>query len=323
MISSITPTKAAEDRGMRKWFLWALVISLIFHAVLFALFRLKTLERYQVNTLVEQRLAPRVVFKRAAHYDPKIFESPEESKAAPKKDLIAPPSIAPPLQQKPVANVPDTTVLTPKATDLAKQIVTQKPNVNASKSVVQSQESATVQHEFDSMAKQLTASQPMNPRAGSEVKFSTSPAGPESTGTGTGAGFSDLEGLLAHEGPLTGPVAPVNMPGGALFEYNSAELRPEAVEKLQKVGQLIEHNPRATFSIEGHTDSFGTPDYNMKLSIARAEAVKKWLVDNMHVDASKVETKGFGGTKLIAPPTGTKEEQQINRRVEIVIRTPK
>ena len=113
------------------------------------------------------------------------------------------------------------------------------------------------------------------------------------------------------------------MPGGALFEYNSAILLPQAIETLRKIGTLISRNPRATFSIEGHTDSFGTPEYNQKLSEARAEAVKAWLIQDMHLNPAQIQTCGFGSARLIAPATGTKEEQAINRRVEIVIRTPK
>jgi len=108
-----------------------------------------------------------------------------------------------------------------------------------------------------------------------------------------------------------------------LFEYDSATLRKEAIETLSKLGILIERNPRATFSIEGYTDSFGTSEYNKKLSTARAEAVKTWLVTNMKLDPAKIQTKGLGSTKFITPATGSREEQAPNRRVEIVIRTPK
>ena len=55
----------------------------------------------------------------------------------------------------------------------------------------------------------------------------------------------------------------------------------------------------------------------------RAETVKNWLAANMSIDPSAVSTVGYGKRRLIAPASGTVEEQQINRRVEIVIRPRK
>jgi len=135
-------------------------------------------------------------------------------------------------------------------------------------------------------------------------------------------GFSDLDQLLSQAGPLSGDVKPVNMPGGALFEFDKADLLPQAIDQLHKLGELIKRNPRATFSIEGHTDSIGSPEYNQKLSETRAEAVKAWLIANMHIDPSAIQARGFGSEHLIVP-SGDRAQQAINRRVEIVIRTPK
>jgi outer membrane protein OmpA-like peptidoglycan-associated protein len=58
----------------------------------------------------------------------------------------------------------------------------------------------------------------------------------------------------------------------------------------------------------------------MELSTRRAESVKSWLVAAMAIPADRVQTRGFGKFRLIAPASGSIDEQQINRRVEIVIR---
>jgi outer membrane protein OmpA-like peptidoglycan-associated protein len=100
-------------------------------------------------------------------------------------------------------------------------------------------------------------------------------------------------------------------------------LRPGATASLQKLGRLIQRNPQALFRVEGHTDSFGSDQYNMDLSQRRAETVKSWLVANMNIDADRIQTQGFGKTHLIVPADRSVEEQQLNRRVEIVIRTKK
>ena len=55
--------------------------------------------------------------------------------------------------------------------------------------------------------------------------------------------------------------------------------------------------------IEGHTDGKGAHAYNMTLSDDRAGAVKKWLVDNGSIKASRITTRGWGETKPVAPNT--------------------
>jgi outer membrane protein OmpA-like peptidoglycan-associated protein len=140
---------------------------------------------------------------------------------------------------------------------------------------------------------------------------------------GTKPGFSNLDDLLAQVGPLSPETAPILMPTDLLFDYNKADLQAAAVESLSKLGTLMQRNPNARFIIEGHSDSFGPDDYNLALSTQRANSVKAWLISTIGIDPSRVETRGFGKTRLIAPASGSIEEQQINRRVEIVIKAPK
>ena len=111
------------------------------------------------------------------------------------------------------------------------------------------------------------------------------------------------------------------MRGGALFQYDKADLLQQAIDDLQKLGELIQRNPRANFIIEGHTDSFGDPTYNEQLSQRRADAVKTWLVANMGIATERIQTKGYGRSKLIVSADHSIEEQAPNRRVEIVIKT--
>jgi len=134
-------------------------------------------------------------------------------------------------------------------------------------------------------------------------------------------GFSNLDDLLAQTGPLTPETAPILMPTDLLFDYDAPGLRPEAVASLRKLGVLIQRNPGARFVIEGHTDSFGSEEYNLGLSRLRAESVKAWLTGSMGLPDSAIHTVGYGKSRLIAPASGSIDEQQINRRVEIVIRS--
>jgi outer membrane protein OmpA-like peptidoglycan-associated protein len=82
--------------------------------------------------------------------------------------------------------------------------------------------------------------------------------------------------------------------------------------------------PDAPLLIEGYTDGKGSHDYNIKLSQSRAAAVKKWLVDNAQIKASRIATKGMGESNPVAPnrkPDGSDDPdgRQKNRRVEIIL----
>src|SRR5580658_3245752 len=86
----------------------------------------------------------------------------------------------------------------------------------------------------------------------------------------------------------------VELAADVLFDFDKFTLRPEANETLRKVGQVVAGYPDAPLLIEGYTDGKGTHDYNIKLSQNRAAAVKKWLVDNAQIKASRISTKGLG-----------------------------
>ncbi|MFL6530400.1 MAG: OmpA family protein [Chthoniobacterales bacterium] len=148
---------------------------------------------------------------------------------------------------------------------------------------------------------------------------------------GRSPGFSDLDQLLSQKGPLGSGTA-IRMPNDQLFAYNSADLEGGAIDQLQKLGALIKRNPKATFRVEGYTDSLGTPDYNYELSQRRADAVKQYLVQAVGINPVQIQARGFGATKFIVsprppPPTGSPEEQfeiarqRPNRRVVIVVET--
>src|ERR1700704_6122343 len=133
-------------------------------------------------------------------------------------------------------------------------------------------------------------------------------------------GFSDLDQLLSQKGPL-GSGTKLRLPDDQLFEYDSDILQSSAISQLQKLGTLIQRNPKATFSVEGYTDSFGSFEYNLDLSQRRADRVKRYLVDAMRINPAQIETRGYGPAKFRASPNGSIEEQSPNRRVEVVVHT--
>jgi len=100
-----------------------------------------------------------------------------------------------------------------------------------------------------------------------------------------------------------------------LFDINSAKIKPEAYPMLQEAVLIGKRNPDLKVEIDGHADSTGSPAYNMTLSEKRAEAVKKYFVDQ-GIDPDRITTKGFGMTKPAAS-NDTKEGRAKNRRVEL------
>ena len=80
---------------------------------------------------------------------------------------------------------------------------------------------------------------------------------------------------------------------------------------------MIDHPEIKRVRIEGHTDNVGTQAYNQGLSERRAKSVAKYLVSK-GVDASRLETKGFGFSRPI-DPAETEEARSKNRRIEFVI----
>jgi len=317
-MESMSPTNAPEVRAIRKWFLVALVISLAFHGLLYEFLNIKKMERFTFSAPTERLIQrPFTVKKVTINEDLlKPASTPEQKKTEPPKTILQ--------NEKPSAEkLPSDVRFTPSAPppgDLAKSMpAAEKPLVEPAK-IATPESNAQIEKDINSIREQIAS------KNAPKIVAGTGSAMPDSTGDAhEGKGFSNIDTLLEQSGaaPLSGDVLPLNMPGGALFDYDSAKLSKDAVETLNKLGKLIGLNPRSTFSIEGHTDAFGTPDYNLKLSLARAEAVKAWLVSSMKLAPSKIQTKGFGSSQLIAPATGTREEQAPNRRVEIVIRTPK
>lgn len=108
----------------------------------------------------------------------------------------------------------------------------------------------------------------------------------------------------------------VNM-SDVLFDTARANLKPGAREKLARVAGIIQSHPGLKLSIEGHTDSVGSDDYNQNLSERRAESVRSYLVQQ-GITQGAVGTAGFGESRPVAT-NGTASGRQQNRRVEIVV----
>jgi outer membrane protein OmpA-like peptidoglycan-associated protein len=108
----------------------------------------------------------------------------------------------------------------------------------------------------------------------------------------------------------------VNM-SDVLFDTAQYTLKPGAREKLAKVSGIILAHPGLKIDVEGHTDSVGGEEYNLRLSENRANAVRSYLV-SQGVNSGIVTASGFGKTRPVAD-NSTAAGRQQNRRVELVV----
>jgi len=102
----------------------------------------------------------------------------------------------------------------------------------------------------------------------------------------------------------------------AFDDYAIREDQQDVLDQNAKAIARLTRKKRKTVVIEGHADCFaGSPEYNMQLSEKRAQAVKDYLVTHHRVPEQRLKVVGRGATMCIVP-SGNKEQQAPNRRVE-------
>lgn len=105
---------------------------------------------------------------------------------------------------------------------------------------------------------------------------------------------------------------------GVAFDTGSYEISDDYWEVLEKVANVIHAYPAVQVRIEGHTDSIGDADYNLKLSLQRADAVKDYLVREFGVSWARLKTIGYGEEKPVVD-NDVESIRHRNRRVEVVL----
>jgi outer membrane protein OmpA-like peptidoglycan-associated protein len=105
--------------------------------------------------------------------------------------------------------------------------------------------------------------------------------------------------------------------GDVLFGTDLARLNADGMNTARKLADVLQQNPQRTVLIEGFTDSTGTAAHNQELSERRATAVRSALED-MGVARDRISIHGYGETHPVAA-NDTKENRQLNRRVEIIL----
>jgi peptidoglycan-associated lipoprotein len=102
----------------------------------------------------------------------------------------------------------------------------------------------------------------------------------------------------------------------AYFDYDKADLRPDARAALSKTADFLKNYPRFKVTIEGHCDERGSTEYNLGLGDRRASAVKQYMV-SLGISADRVNTVSFGKEKPFCNESNESCWQQ-NRRGHFV-----
>jgi outer membrane protein OmpA-like peptidoglycan-associated protein len=105
------------------------------------------------------------------------------------------------------------------------------------------------------------------------------------------------------------------------FKFDSAELQASEKPQLDEIASVLAQNADAMIVLEGHTDSTGNAEYNMRLGERRVEAVRRYLAIEKSVPVYKIEQISFGAAKPIAS-NDSKDGREKNRSVNVMVLVP-
>ena len=145
------------------------------------------------------------------------------------------------------------------------------------------------------------------PTSDTGVTTTAPPAGP-TTPTNTGSGNSNSAAAAAARAALTAMV---------FFDYDQSTIRDDSKQILDQKVVVLRANPGVALRIEGHADERGSVEYNLALSLRRANAIKDYLT-NFGVDGSRFEVAAMGEERPLE--SGASETAYArNRRGEFYI----
>jgi outer membrane protein OmpA-like peptidoglycan-associated protein len=127
----------------------------------------------------------------------------------------------------------------------------------------------------------------------------------------TGADFETKETIIKLPKLEKGQEIVLN---NLFFETGSAEIAQESESELLRIAAVLKKSPKLKVLLEGHTDSIGKKDSNYSLSLARANAVRDYLIQTGEIPKDQIETVGLGADKPVADNT-SESGRSKNRRV--------
>lgn len=104
------------------------------------------------------------------------------------------------------------------------------------------------------------------------------------------------------------------------FDLDCSEVQEQYYPEIERLASFLEEHPDTTATLEGHTDSTGTEEYNLGLSKRRVDAIRQVLIDEHDIAADRIDTVGHGESRPVAS-NDTADGRARNRRVVSLIET--
>jgi len=323
------------ERLQKRWILGALALALVIHVIVAGLLGWYKIPGLEVPSDHSPPTGPFTV--RQIEINPDALKSPQED---PIKQLpVADPSKSPaqfnldPNQIERALQAPQPSLATPSVPEPSKVIAA--TDLTQAVPMVES-DTAKISAEIAKVEPAASGAPVTSSRLAQDIISSNTglnqsgaPVGAPATGNGTAGklpGFAELApGFKAPGAELSNLPEPVllRLPSDVLFDFDSAQLKPDADPLLSQAVGLITKYPEADIHIDGYSDAFGKPDYNSTLSQQRAEAVQAWLQQRIAQATYRFKAQGHGSTNFIVSASGSIDQQQPNRRVEILIQATK
>jgi OOP family OmpA-OmpF porin len=317
------------ERLQKRWIFAALGIALFFHVGVAGVFGLYKIPRLQIPAQHSDQLGPFTV--KQVVIDPNALK-PDQTNPISKLPSAEPPknpaefNLDPNLVEK-ALQTPQPALRAPTLPDPSRVVAASElsqalpfeqadnASITADISKVSPVAASTDPLTSSRMAEDILNSSQGTPQNGTPAGIQ----GAGEHGTGNVPGFGNLAPTVAPDlSHLPEPIM-LRLPADVLFDFDSAQLKPEASTLLAQAALMIGKYPDASVQVDGYSDSFGRPDYNLSLSQQRAQAVQVWLQDHATQGSYKFRSQGHGSADFVVNPQGSIDQQQSNRRVEIVI----
>ena len=102
------------------------------------------------------------------------------------------------------------------------------------------------------------------------------------------------------------------------FDFNKSDIRPEFQSELDEVGTFLNNNPDAYVMLVGYTDRIGSEEYNLDLSLRRANSAAEYLTSRHNIERDRIVVNYYGEANPIAS-NDTEDGRAQNRRVEVAV----
>lgn len=320
--------------GWLNWLLAAAIFSLLFHVFLFFWFRSLYLE---FGAPVIDPLQPRSFQLHRSTIDPQYLESQARQPTGNQTDtanepieilpgiipkfsgpLNAPRIPTPTLQSADIQPLSARSTLVPRDAGSA---LPASPSGNITvntQALAEGATTAALNESWKALTQSMLAGGPDNAVSGQGLP-----------GTEEISQLMDpeLKSPVALTRPPSKPIV-IRLASELLFEFGSADLTDTGMDKLHKVANYINNTRDIEISIEGHTDTIDSAEFNLELSRLRAQAVADWFKSETSMDANRLSVIGYGETRPMVTSEAEdlevrKQEERLNRRVEIRVQAVK